>query len=123
MHILDRFHIVAKLNKAIDEVRAGEHRQMQQDGYEPVLKHSRWCLLKHWENLTEKQELKLRELLQYNLKSVRAYLLKEDFNGLWEIGKLDESSGSTQWPALSIPRVCLSNPAFDLEPTHQLPHQ
>jgi hypothetical protein len=26
---LDRFHIVAKLNKAIEEVRAGEHRQMR----------------------------------------------------------------------------------------------
>ncbi len=84
LHILDRFHIVAKLNKAIDEVRAGEHRQMQEDGYEPVLKNSRWCLLKHWKNLTDKQEVKLKELLQYNLKSVRAYLLKEDFNGFWE---------------------------------------
>ena len=84
LHILDRFHIVAKLNKAIDEVRAGEHRQLQKDGYEPVLKNSRWCLLKHWENLTDKQEVKLKELLQYNLKSVRAYLLKEDFNGFWE---------------------------------------
>jgi transposase len=84
LHILDRFHIVAKLNKAIDEVRAGEHRQMQKDGYEPVLKNSRWCLLKRWENLTEKQEAKLSDLLQYNLKSVRAYLLKEDFNGFWE---------------------------------------
>ena len=31
LHILDRFHIVAMLNKAIDEVRAGEHRKMQQD--------------------------------------------------------------------------------------------
>lgn len=84
LHILDRFHIVAKLNKAIDEVRAGEHRQMQKDGYEPVLKNSRWCLLKRWANLTEKQEAKLKDLLQYNLKSVRAYLLKEDFNGFWE---------------------------------------
>jgi transposase len=84
LHILDRFHIVAKLNKAIDEVRAGEHRQLQKDGYEPVLKHSRWCLLKRGENLTEKQEAKLTDLLQYNLKSVRAYLLKEDFNGFWE---------------------------------------
>jgi transposase len=84
LHILDRFHIVAKLNKAIDEVRAGEHRQMQKDGYEPVLKNSRWCLLKRRENLTEKQEVKLKDLLQYNLRSVRAYLLKEDFNGFWE---------------------------------------
>ena len=36
------------------------------------------------ENLSEKQEAKLSDLLQYNLKSVRAYLLKEDFNGFWE---------------------------------------
>lgn len=84
IHILDRFHIVAKLNKAIDEVRAGEYRQMNDEGHEPVLKNSRWCLLKRKENLTEKQEIKLKALLRYNLKSVRAYLLKEDFNGFWE---------------------------------------
>jgi len=84
VHILDRFHIVAKLNKAIDEVRADEHRRMQKDGHEPVLKKSRWCLLKRKENLTEKQEATLEDLLKYNLKSVRAYLLKEDFQGFWE---------------------------------------
>lgn len=55
IHILDRFHIMAKFNKAIDEVRAGEHRQMQQDGYEPILKKSCWCLLKRKENLTDNQ--------------------------------------------------------------------
>src|SRR6266849_9691868 len=27
LHILDRFHIVAKMNKALDEVRAGESRR------------------------------------------------------------------------------------------------
>ena len=32
------------------------------------------------ENLTEKQELKLRELLRYNLQSIRAYLLKGAFS-------------------------------------------
>ena len=36
------------------------------------------------ENLTEKQEMKLSELLKYNLKSIRAYLLKEDFQNFWE---------------------------------------
>ena len=84
LHILDRFHIVAMINKAIDEVRAGEHRKMQQDGYEPILKKSRWCLLKREENLTDKQEATLNELVKYNLQSVRAYLLKEDFHGFWE---------------------------------------
>ncbi|WP_051789443.1 ISL3 family transposase [Endozoicomonas montiporae] len=57
LHILDRFHIVAMLNKAIDEVRASEHKQLQADGYEPVLKKTRWCLLKRKENLTEKEEV------------------------------------------------------------------
>jgi transposase len=54
------------------------------DGYEPVLKKSRWCLLKRRENLTDTQRLRLRDLLHYNLQSVRAYLLKEEFQQLWE---------------------------------------
>lgn len=84
IHILDRFHIMAKMNKAIDEVRAAEAKRLQKDGYEPLLKHSRWCLLKRPENRTAKQTVKLRELLQYNLQSVRAHLLREDFQRFWE---------------------------------------
>ncbi|MGF7135858.1 transposase [Paraburkholderia sp. EB58] len=84
LNILDRFHIVAKMNKAIDEVRADEARRMTRDGYEPVLKKSRWCLLARRENLTGKQRVRLRDLLQYNLRSVRAYLLKEEFQQLWD---------------------------------------
>ena len=79
LNILDRFHVVAKLNLAIDEIRAGEARQLIADGYEPVLKKSRWCLLKRPENLTDTQRIKLREVLRYNLKSARPYLFKEYF--------------------------------------------
>jgi len=84
VHVLDRYHIVAKLNKAIDEVRASEAKRMEREGYEPLLKHSRWCLLKNPWNLTSKQDEKLSDLLEYNLKTVRAYLLKEEFQLLWE---------------------------------------
>lgn len=84
LNILDRFHVVAKLNTAIDEVRAGEARQLIRDGYEPVLKKSRWCLLKRPENLTDTQRIKLRDVLRYNLRSVRAYLLKEYFQQFWK---------------------------------------
>lgn len=84
LNILDRFHVVAKMNLAIDDVRAAEARRMAQDGYEPVLKKSRWCLLKRRENLTDPQRLRLRDLLRYNLQSVRAYLLKELFQQFWE---------------------------------------
>ena len=109
LHILDRFHIVAKLNKAIDEVRAGEYRQMNKDGYEPLLKHSRWCLLKRWENLTEKQEAKLRDLLHYNLKTVRAYLLKEDLHGFWEYV-------SPAWAGKFLDRWCTRVMRSKIEP-------
>jgi transposase len=84
VHVLDRYHLVARLNKAVDEVRAAEARRLKADGYEPVLKHSRWCLLKRPSNLTEQQTVKLRELMKYNLRSVRAYLHKEDLQRLWE---------------------------------------
>jgi transposase len=84
LHILDRFHIVAKLNKAIDEVRAAEAKELAAKGYEPVLKHSRWCLLKRIENLATKQWARLQDLMCYSLKTVRAYLLKESFQLIWE---------------------------------------
>jgi len=84
VHVLDRFHIMAKLNKAIDEVRAAEARQLQQEGEEPLLKHSRWCLLKRPRNLSDNQMSRLAELLKYNLKAVRSFLLREDFQRFWE---------------------------------------
>jgi transposase len=84
LHILDRFHVVAKMNKALDEVRAAEARRVAQEGHPPLLKKSRWCVLKRKENLTSQQEFRLRDLLRYNLQTVRAYLLKEDFQQFWE---------------------------------------
>src|SRR5215470_10467858 len=72
------------MNKAVDEVRAQEARALKVQGREAVLTHTRWCLLKRPENLTEKQEVKLAELLRYNLKAVRTYLLKEDFQFFWD---------------------------------------
>ena len=57
---------------------------MSEDGYEPVLKKSRFLFLKRPENLTASQEVKLADLVKYNLKSVRAYLLKEDFQNFWD---------------------------------------
>jgi len=83
LHVLDRYHIVAKLNKANDEVRAKESKRLVAEGYEPVLKRSRWAWLKRPENLTDSQDLKLRDLLRYNLQTVRAYLLKLDFERFW----------------------------------------
>jgi transposase len=87
VHVLDRYHVMAKMNKAIDEVRAGEARRLKADGYEPVLKHSRWCFLKRPENLTDRQTMNLAEVLKYNLQSVRSYLHKGEFQRFWEYSR------------------------------------
>ena len=63
-------------------MRAAEARRLVQDG--TVLKKTRWCVLKRKANLTGLQRFRLRDLLRYNLKTVRAYLLKEDFQQFWE---------------------------------------
>lgn len=84
VHVLDRFHIMQKFGDALDEIRAEEHKQLKQNGYIPVLTKSRWCLLKRPENLTDQQTVKLSELLRYNLRTVRAYLFREDFQRFWE---------------------------------------
>jgi transposase len=84
IHVLDRFHIMTHLNKAIDEVRAGEAKELVRQGYDPVLKKSRWLLLKRPENLSAAQQASLAELLKYNLKAVKSYLLREQFQFFWD---------------------------------------
>jgi transposase len=109
VHVLDRFHLMTRFSKAIDEIRADESRRLKQDGYEPVLKHSRWCLLKRPENLTEKQTVKLAELVKYNLRSVRAYLLKEEFQRFWEYV-------SPGWAVRFLDEWCTRSMRSQLEP-------
>ncbi len=113
IHVLDRFHIVAKMNKALDEVRAQESRALAAKGYEPVLKHTRWLLLKRPENLSEKQEPKLAELVQYNLRSVRAYLLKEDFQFFWDYV-------SPYWAGQFLDRWCTRTMRSKIQPMKRM---
>ena len=65
VHILDRYHIMTHLSKAIDEVRAQEARELKENGYEAVLTKTRWLLLKRPEHLTATQGTRLADLLRY----------------------------------------------------------
>lgn len=83
LHILDRYHIVANLGKALDQVRAQEARKLAKEGWE-VLKRSRWLLLRRRKRLTGKQRFRLRQILQWDLRTVRAYILVEGLQAMWE---------------------------------------
>ena len=113
LHILDRFHIVAKMNEALDDVRAAESRKMAQEGHEPLLKKSRWCVLKRKENLTPQQKFRLRDLLRYNLQTVRAYLLKEDFQQFWEYN-------SPLWAGMFLDFWCRQTMRSRIEPMKKI---
>jgi transposase len=63
---------------------AKAQKPLVSDGYKPVLMRSRWCFLKRPENLTDKQTVKLAEILEYNLLTVRAYQRRKEFQRLWE---------------------------------------
>jgi transposase len=113
LHILDRFHIVAKMNKALDEVRAAESRRMASEGRTPLLKKSRWLLLKREENLKTEQRFRLRDLLRYNLRTVRAYLLKEAFQQLWDYN-------SPAWAAKFLDEWCRQTMRSRIEPMKKI---
>lgn len=82
---------------------------MVREGYEPVLKKKRWCLFKRPQNLTGKQNISLRELLAYKLKSVRADLLKEDFQLFW-------AYDSPAWAAKFLDAWCKRAMSSRIEP-------
>jgi len=113
LHILDRFHIVAKMNKAQDEVRAAESRKRTQRGDPPLLAKSRWCVLKRKQNLTSQQKFRLRDLLRYNLQTVPAYLIKEDFRQFWEYT-------SPTWAGMFLDFCCYQTMRSRIEPRKKI---
>ncbi len=84
LHVVDRFHVMMNLNQAVDQVRAEESQEMRRKGLEPILTRTRWCLLKRPEHLSRPEQIKLADLLHANLRTVRAYLLKEHLSFFWE---------------------------------------
>ena len=96
-------------SKALDEVRAKELKELKAKGYDPVLTKTRWLLLKRPENLTEQQEIKLADLLRYNLRSVRAYLLKEQFQLFWNYT-------SPYWACRFLDQWCTRTMRSKIEP-------
>lgn len=110
LNVLDRFHIVQHLNKCVDKIRATEVRDGIRNGYDvDALKKTKYCLLKIPENLTDTQSTKLKNVLKYDFKSVRAYLLKESFRLFWNYT-------SPYWASWYLKKWCTRAMHSRLEP-------
>jgi transposase len=80
--VLDRFHIERHLNEAVDTVRKREHRELMAEDID-LLAKSKWDWLHRPENVPPKREATFKELRQYDLKTVRAHAIKENFRHFW----------------------------------------
>lgn len=112
-HVLDRDPIMARMNQAIDEVRAAEANRLKRNGEEPVLKHARWCLLKRPEDRTDRQEVKLAGLRKCHLKAVRSYLPREGFPRSGEYR-------SPAWARRFLKRWCTRAMRSQIEPRKEV---
>lgn len=77
VHILDRFHIVQWVNRALDDLRRRLFSAAPRDAIGSALKVKKWLLLSARENLEHRHKLLLNELMELNQPLYRGYLLKE----------------------------------------------
>lgn len=81
--VIDRFHVVKKLNEAVDEVRKEQWRQAS-TSERKSLKGLRWLLYRHSSNRKKNQTQTLNALEKGNRRIYRAWRLKDEFEQVWE---------------------------------------
>ena len=75
--IYDKFHVSKYLNKAVDNTRKDEVKKHQE------LKGSKYIFLKNKENWTSQQVVKFESINNANLRTSKAWQLKENFKGFY----------------------------------------
>jgi len=81
--IYDKFHILQHANQAVTEVRRAEFFR-KGGGMREIVKGKSWLLLTRWVNLDGKKKQLLNELFKLNRRVMKAYLLKEALEHLWD---------------------------------------
>ena len=80
--VYDKFHIMQHANEAVSEVRRAEFFRKGGAARE-LIKGKHWLLLTRWVNLTSGKKQMLQQLLGLNRRLMKAYLLKESLDRLW----------------------------------------
>lgn len=79
----DRFHISKHLNEAVDKVRRQEHKAMKADG-DKTLTGTKQLWLYNPENMSDEQWDRFESLKEAELKTSRAWAIREQFRWFWE---------------------------------------
>lgn len=89
--VFDRFHLVALLNKVIDEIRRDQQTKCNAVGLK-VIKGMRFLLLSNFENLNPKKQDSLECLLEINKPIAIAHAMKEQIRLFWTKGAVKEGA-------------------------------
>ena len=92
-----RFPVAAHFGKALDKVRATEHRNLSKEGASP-LKGTKHDLLRSKANGGYKDKREFLNFTRKNLKTPRAWRIKEVAHGLWSYSYRGAAEGN--WKAL-----------------------
>lgn len=79
----DKFHIAKYLGEAVDKVRRSEHKELKEAGDE-TLTGSRQLWLYNVENLKDEKYDELMAIQRADLKTSRAWAIKENFRWFWD---------------------------------------
>jgi transposase len=79
----DRFHIEKLLSEALDQVRRAEHKALRQEE-DFSLKGTKHLLLRRPENLDEADREWLDAIRETELKTARAWAIREHFRWFWD---------------------------------------
>jgi len=81
--VFDKYHIVGYLEKAVDDVRKEEHKTLRGEG-DSVLTGTKYLWLYNEENIPEKHKEHFEVIKSLNLKTSRAWAIKETFRSFWD---------------------------------------
>ncbi len=81
--VFDRFHVVRQVTEAVDKVRRQEHKLLKEQGDE-TLKGTRHLWLSNQENIPEWRQEEFSDLRKVELKTGRAWALKESLRPFWD---------------------------------------
>lgn len=81
--VFDRFHIMRHVLEAVDKVRKQEHRTLMKEG-DSSLSRSKYLWLYSAENVPERAREHFNEIKSMQLKTARAWALKEALRELWD---------------------------------------
>jgi len=81
--IYDKFHVMQHANEAVTEVRRAEFFR-QGGAARELIKGKHWLLLTRWFHLNTNRKRQLNQLFALNRRVMKAYLMKESLDRLWD---------------------------------------